>query len=1000
LNKLPRLSSGPRLWNGPLGNGRLETWRHPLGEMVRLKPGGSNTESSSGEVSWEAYTLPIKDPGRPHVLEVEYPSDIPQTLGISILEPNSAGAIMPIGLDSGVDLRHKVAGSGVPRMLRHRLVFWPRTTTPMVLMTNRRDDSPAVYGKIRVLSGGKHLPRAFSLPPGPMPQPERLLAAYLDRPLFPENFSANESLDNWSGRSLDDWVTFHQGGTRLVEYLNHVGYGGLMMSVLADGSAIYPSNVLQSTPRYDTGVFFTTGQDPMRKDVLEMLLRQFDRDGLQLIPMVEFAMPLPELEAIRRSGEAPVEWIGPAGNTWCQENPPRRGLAPYYNVLDPRVQEAMLNVVRELADKCSHHPSFGGISIRLSTNGYAQLPDPQWGMDDRTIAKFSRDVKLNVPGKGITRFQQRAAFLGSPKYAPAWLRWRAKQLSRFYRQMQAELVAVRPGTKLYLAGAGMLDGHVREGELRPALPRKTTLGDAMLRVGFDLASYQGKGPLLLRPEELIPNGRLGSQAVNLELRQMSDAEKSLRGDSVRGSLFFHRPQEVRISSFDQKSPFKPTYTWLVSQAVPSGEQNRQRFIHSLARFDSQFMVDGGWLLPMGQEDSIRDLLAVYRLLPGVPFERVDNPHDEVSSQPVVFRQAVRGNATYVYVVNDAPFKVNARVRVDAPRGSRLEELTGKRHVGPLRHDDKGAYWTVRLRPYDLLAVRFSNARVKLSGPSAVVPPAVETILAERIRKLGARAAALNSPSPMKALRNPGFELPPANAEQIPDWATTKRAGVSITIDDKHKNGGKLSAKLTSDGDIACLVSKPFDAPTTGRISMSVWLRVADASKQPILRLALEGRLDDREYYRFAPVGQMPRDGHNQVPIGTEWARYVFQVDDLPLEGLSQLRVRFDLMGSGEVWVDDVQLFDLVFSKRELVELSKMITLAEIKLQNGQLGDCMHLLEGYWPRFLQSNVTLPENQGVATSVARRQPARTPSKQPSKDPGFMGKLKNMLPDQLRF
>ena len=254
---------------------------------------------------------------------------------------------------------------------------------------------------------------------------------------------------------------------------------------------------------------------------------------------------------------------------------------------------------------------------------------------------------------------------------------------------------------------------------------------------------------------------------------------------------------------------------------------------------------------------------------------------------------------------------------------------------------------------------------------------------------------------MKALRNPGFELPPANKEQIPDWAITKRAGVSIEIDDKHKSGGKLSAKLTSDGDIACLVSKPFDAPTTGRISMSVWLRVADASKQPTLRLALEGRLDDREYYRFAPVGQMPRDGHNQVPIGTDWARYVFQVDDLPLEGLSQLRVRFDLMGSGEVWVDDVQLFDLVFSKRELVELSKMITLAEIKLQNGQLGDCMHLLEGYWPRFLQHNVTLPENQGMATSVARRQqPPRTPPKKPSEDPGFMGKLKNMLPDQLRF
>ena len=76
------------------------------------------------------------------------------------------------------------------------------------------------------------------------PANRRLLAAYLDRPLIPENFSADECLDPWSGRSLDDWWTFYEGGTRLVEYLNHAGYNGLMLAVLADGSTIYPSTLL------------------------------------------------------------------------------------------------------------------------------------------------------------------------------------------------------------------------------------------------------------------------------------------------------------------------------------------------------------------------------------------------------------------------------------------------------------------------------------------------------------------------------------------------------------------------------------------------------------------------------------------------------------------------------------------------------------------------------------------------------------------------------------
>ena len=61
---------------------------------------------------------------------------------------------MPIGLDSGVDRGAEAIGSAAaPHWQRHRLIFWPRTTTPLLLMTNGREHAPAVYGKIRVLTG-------------------------------------------------------------------------------------------------------------------------------------------------------------------------------------------------------------------------------------------------------------------------------------------------------------------------------------------------------------------------------------------------------------------------------------------------------------------------------------------------------------------------------------------------------------------------------------------------------------------------------------------------------------------------------------------------------------------------------------------------------------------------------------------------------------------------------------------------------------------------------
>ena len=103
------------------------------------------------------------------------------------------------------------------------------------------------------------------------------------------------------------------------------------------------------------------------------------------------------MEAIRRRGGTEshgLEWIGADGATWSQTFPARRGLAPYYNTLDPRVQEAMLSAVRELVRRYAGHDSFRGLALRLSAYGYAQLPGPDWGMDDATIARFQHDTAV------------------------------------------------------------------------------------------------------------------------------------------------------------------------------------------------------------------------------------------------------------------------------------------------------------------------------------------------------------------------------------------------------------------------------------------------------------------------------------------------------------------------------------------------------------------------------------------------------------------------------
>ncbi len=993
---LPQIPRWPRISKEPLGNGMLRSWQHPLGQLAQLAP-----NANSPDVSWEAYPLPRPlRPGEPHVLEIDYPSDVPQTLAVSIIEPNAAGAVIPVGLDSGIDQAEEVALlRSAPQWLRHRIVFWPRTETPVVLIANLRERRPAVYGKIRVLAGWQHLPRAVA--PGE-PKPARLWAGYMDRPLFPENFSASEALGSTRDLSVDDWVTFHEGGTRLVEYLQHVGYGGLMLSVFADGSTIYPSAIVEPTPRYDTGTFLATGQDPLRKDVLEMLLRLFDREGLALVPAVEFASPLPELEAVLRRGgpdAVGIAWVGSEGTTWQEAHPALRGRTPYYNVLHPRVQEAMLAVIRELANTCGAHPSFAGLGLQLSSHGYTQLLGPAWGLDDATVDRFQRDANLRVPGEGPERFVQRARFLNGEK-RKEWLDWRATQLSRFYGRVHAELAGVRKDLPLYLAATDLFSNPELRRDLQPALPQKATMAETLLRVGIDGRHYSpGQGIFLVRPERIGASSSLAHRAIDLEIQQMPDVDRYFQTLALPGSLFFHQPQEVRIPSFDEKCPFKPCYAWLASHPVPSGSQNRRRFVHSLATLDSQVMFDGGWLLAMGQEEAMRDLVAVYRQLPPVRLEPVADQAGPAAGQPVTIRCGTWGERTYAYAVNDAPFAAAVQVRVDGPAGFRIEALPGSKAAGRLRRDADGTYWEIELGKYDLVAASFSAPGVRLSKPLVSWPNEIRAALEQRLSDLGSRAAALRSPPLLEALENPSFDREPGPQGQIPGWIPIAPPGLSIRLDKASRHDGAQSAHLASTGPAGGLVSHAFAPPATGRLAVSVWLRTADAARQPPMRLAIEGRTSGRTFYRFAQFG---RDAEGQAAVRTipaEWAQFVIEASDLPLESLSAIRVRLELLGPGEVWIDEVQLCELAFDRREHQELLRLITPADVQLQTGRIADCMRLLEGYWPRFLVEYVYLGEAPVTERAESSSAAAR-PHQEAERSGGLLDRLKNFVPHRLRF
>ncbi|MDX1962935.1 MAG: hypothetical protein SFX18_07270 [Pirellulales bacterium] len=985
---------------GSLGNGKSQVievagW----GNYLQL-----NNNDPAGETAWEAYPLTIAQPGMPHILEVEYPTQLAQRLGISLVEPNAAGQVQPIGLDSGV----LVTPEGVtsqPGWGRQRVVFWPRTKTPVLLLTNRGAAGVAAYGKIQVLAGPAHLPAAGSA----ANFGERLWGAGWLRPLFPENFSAAEALDPWSGRTLDDWQTFWEGSQRMLEYLRHHGHNTLVLAAYADGSAIFPASGLGATPRYDTGVFFDAGQDLERKDVLELLCRLCDREQVQLFAGLQFAATIPALE--RQLREDPVaavgiSLVGAEGRPWTAVHPARRGLAPYYNPLDPRVQDVIRRTVRATARRYAPHPSFRGLVLEVSADGFLQFPGEYWGLDDRTVAEFEQSAQLQIPASGPERHWQRARYLqANPAARQAWLNFRAERLSDFFARLTADVRDARGDLQLVFLPTNPWESPDLPAARQPTLvgarsPRDWTLpigGQGWGAAGTD-GDLRDAGPsspravITVSPEsrertasaaplwlhtarQFASTELLTGDSEREFLAELRRPEESPRGsapnlaDMVAGTVFLHEPQRLRLASFDEKSPFgkEKTFTWQVTQFSPAAWGNRRRFALALAERDQPWLIDAGWLLPLGQEEHLQEMGAAFRRLPAETFGTLD-----MASEPVTLRWLVLNGQTWLYAVNSAPFAVKVKLGINLPTGSRPVELSGMRVVAPVQ----GNTWTLELKPYDLLAVRWPG-NVQIISAETQFPGELADTLQSRLGEMRARRATLENPPPLTTLLNGDLERPVDKNGASPHWqlsasedAEAAAAPEMRVVFDNPQQGTQALLISNPLAQSATLQSEPLAAPISGRLALSVWLKIADPRAQPQVRLVISGLLRDEEFVRYAPIGaQQPA-----APLRDSWAQYVLQVDDLPTQGLTQLRVRIELLGAGQLWVDNAQLFDLAFSEAERRQFDKLLALADFQLQNGKLGRCWTHLQGYWSRYLHEVVPPPKME-VFPAAKSDQPQNT-------------------------
>ncbi len=604
------------------------------------KPYGTYRESSGAALvpGWGvdgfSYNYQIPDTKHTYLLEVTYPDDAFRSIGfwsndagpIGGKTQRQAGQILTGGVETGGQYRNTMS------MLTHEAFFYPTGTNIVLAIANMNSGSRAAASRIRVYRIDGPLPAA---PEGT--RRGRLAGAFFEengrwRRFFGEGNDANPR----KHRLTENLRTMERWG----EWNRFAGVNTMSPSVCAYAGVHYPSKVV-------------SGSHVSPENEMRMLALIAEKYGNVFIPHVTFHgdAVFDRRMGITENGRE-LSFADPDVIEWSKEGKTVIAWRQWsYNCLHPKVQAYLLAAVDEIVEMLADTKSFQGLSLRIPLGwqftGITGLNNDNYGYGDWTVAEFTKDTGIVVPGKAEDpkRFGERHAFLTSPEHRAEWIKWRTGRIKDYYRRIREHLNAKGGNRELYFSWWSSGKG---------------TMTEEMTECGLAPEAWRDEPGISFFGQQVFFGRRCFTPLWSLMLQhRLYDPDYLGMSESGRRAIGVYSDYYEPNNHFGWEKFGGADYT-AFDALEPAGFYERQSYAVPLAMIDAGVFFSGGngWIF--GTPAKTRGFMREFLALPSERFTSVPN----VPQDPVVVRERLTKEGRFVYFVNgsDVPVDVSFNLK--------------------------------------------------------------------------------------------------------------------------------------------------------------------------------------------------------------------------------------------------------------------------------------------------------------------------------------------------